>query len=72
MIREALKSKDEGNRLKAVNLYMKWQELKAKHEARGATGDHVINPAIQTMLGDAVERLLSGDLPEYDADLLDE
>ena len=72
MIREALKSKDEGNRLKAVNLYMKWSELKAKHEAKGATGDSVIDPGVQAMLGDAVERLLSGDLPELDEDFLDD
>jgi hypothetical protein len=74
MIREALKSKDEGNRLKAVNLYMKWSELKAKHEAKGTTSDSLIDPGVQAMLGDAVERLLSGDVSEVDdaEDLLDE
>ena len=71
MIREALKSQDEGNRLKAANLYMKWFELKSKHEARDAGGSDIIDPAIRGLLGDAVERLLHGDLPEYHEDNLD-
>lgn len=66
MIREALKSKDEGNRLKAVNLYMKWQDLKSKHEAKGATDDNVVDPGVQAMLGDAVEKLLAGDYQDVD------
>ena len=72
MIREALKSKEVKVWLNATKLYMTWYDLKAKHEAKGATGDQVIDPGVQAMLGDAVERLLSGDLPELDEDFLDD
>lgn len=67
MIREALKSKDEGNRLKAVALSLKFQDLKSKADARGQAGD-VIDPNVRAALGDAIETILAGDeikLDEY-------
>lgn len=65
MIREIMKSSDESNRLKGVSLYLKWQSLRTKSGAESQAGD-VVDPGIMSMLGDAVERLLHGDLPEFD------
>ena len=44
-------------------MYMKWKDLKSKYEAQGQAGNHVIDPAIQELLGDAISRLLDG--PEF-------
>jgi len=70
MIKEAMKSSDEAARLKAISLYLKWQDLRAKSDAKGQAGD-VIDPQIQIFLGDAVTRLIGGDYEDED-DLEDE
>lgn len=70
MIKEAMKSSDEAARLKAISLYLKWQDLRAKSDAKGQVGD-IIDPAIKAFLGDAVDRLLRGDYVDVD-DLDDE
>ncbi|MFH1933311.1 MAG: hypothetical protein ABIN18_17180 [Pseudomonadota bacterium] len=70
MIREIMKSSDEAARLKAISLYLKWQDLRAKSDAKGQVGD-IIDPAIKAFLGDAVDRLLRGDYVDVD-DLDDE
>ena len=67
MIREIMKSSDESNRLKGVNLYLKWQALKAKSDTQDTEGS-IIDPDVKAALGDAVQRILHEDLPEFDED----
>ena len=71
MIREIMKSSDESNRLKGVNLYLKWQALKAKSDAQETEGS-ILDSSVKEALGSAVEKILSEDLPEVGEDFLDE
>lgn len=72
MIRDIMKSSDENNRLKGVNLYLKWQALKAKSDAQETKGS-ILDASVKAALGSAIEKILAGDETEVDdEDFLDE
>ena len=64
-----LKSKDPKIRHPATRLLLQLKKQQAQADARlSASDDTVIDPGIQAALGDRLDKILSGDLPEYDED----